>query len=75
MEQVSKSYFKVHALSVLREIEESGEARIITDHGKPKLEVRKLRQQETEPLDVLRGSVVKFDDPTAPVADSDWKDA
>ena len=75
MEQVSKSYFKTHALRVLRDIEQSGEPRIITDRGKPTLEVRKLRQQNKNPLDVLSGTVVKFVDPTDPVSDSDWEGA
>ena len=35
MEPISKSEFKAKALEVLRAIEKSGEARIITDHGKP----------------------------------------
>ena len=33
----SKSEFKAKALEVLRAIEKSGEARVITDHGKPTL--------------------------------------
>ena len=31
--QVSKTQFKAHALALFREIEASGEAVVITDHG------------------------------------------
>jgi antitoxin (DNA-binding transcriptional repressor) of toxin-antitoxin stability system len=75
MEQVSKTIFKAHALEILREIEKTGKPRIITDHGKPTLEIRKLRQQQQPPLDQLNGTVVKFIAPTEPVADDDWESA
>lgn len=70
--QVSKSEFKAKALEYFREIEASGESVIVTDHGKPALEVRPYRSIERDPLDVLRGSVVRYEDPTEPVADDDW---
>ena len=66
--KISKTKFKAHALEVLRDIEQTGQARIITDHGRPTLEIRKLRQQQANPLDVLKDSVVKFVDATSPVA-------
>ena len=75
MEYISKSKFKAHALEVLRNIEQSGESRIITDHGKPTLEVRKLREQNTDPLTRLKNSVVKYDAPTEPVGNDDWENA
>ena len=34
MESISKSEFKAHALEVLRDIEQSGESRVITDRGR-----------------------------------------
>jgi len=40
---------------------------VVTDHGKPALEVRPYRSIGRKPLDVLRGSVVRYDDPEAPV--------
>ena len=73
MEPISKSEFKAKALEVLRAIEKSGEGRVITDHGKPTLEIRKLRQQDLPPLDVLKGTVLKFEEPTEPVASEDWE--
>jgi antitoxin (DNA-binding transcriptional repressor) of toxin-antitoxin stability system len=75
MKPLSKTEFKTHALEVFREIEKSGQARIITDHGRPTLEIKKLRQQHPSPLAVLKGSVIKFDEPTTPVADDTWENA
>jgi antitoxin (DNA-binding transcriptional repressor) of toxin-antitoxin stability system len=75
MEPISKSEFKARALEVFRAIESSGESRVITDHGKPTLEIRKLRRSDLPPLDVLRGTVLKFDGPTDPVAADDWENA
>ena len=55
MESISKSEFRAHALEVLRGIEQTGRSRVITDRGRPTLEIRKLRQQE--PLELLKGTV------------------
>ena len=73
--QVSKSEFKAKALEFFRKIEASGESVIVTDHGKPALEVRPFRGIERNPLDVLRGSVVRYDNPTDPVAEDEWEAA
>ncbi|MEX3958567.1 antitoxin (DNA-binding transcriptional repressor) of toxin-antitoxin stability system [Trinickia symbiotica] len=70
--QVSKSEFKAKALEFFRQVEASGESVVVTDHGKPTLEVRPYRSDERNPLDVLRGSVVRYDDPTEPV-DVEWE--
>jgi antitoxin (DNA-binding transcriptional repressor) of toxin-antitoxin stability system len=75
LEQISKTEFKAHALEVLREIEQSGQPRIITDRGRPTLEIRKLRQQQIDPLERLKDTVVKYEAATAPVADDDWESA
>jgi len=75
MQQISKTELKAHALEVFREIEKSGKSRVITDRGRPTLEIRKLRQQQMEPLEVLKGTVVKFEAATAPVAEDDWENA
>jgi len=71
--QVSKSEFKAKALEFFRQVEASGESVIVTDHGKPALEVRPYRGIERNPLDVLRGSVVRYENPTDPVAEGDWE--
>jgi prevent-host-death family protein len=73
--KVSKSEFKAKALEYFRQVEASGRSVIVTDHGKPALEVRPYRGNARDPLDVLRGSVVRYDNPTAPVAAADWESA
>ena len=72
---VSKSEFKAKALEFFRQIEASGESVVVTDHGKPTLEVRAYRSVERNPLDVLRGSVVRYENPTEPIADGEWEAA
>lgn len=41
-EKVSKSKFKAKALELFRQVESSGEVLIVTDHGIPTIEVRRL---------------------------------
>ncbi|WP_144145958.1 type II toxin-antitoxin system Phd/YefM family antitoxin [Paraburkholderia sp. BCC1884] len=72
---VSKSEFKAKALEYFRQVESSGESVIVTDHGKPAVEVRPYRGVERSALDVLRGTVLRYDNPTAPVAEDDWEAA
>lgn len=45
---------------------------MVTDHGQPKLEIRPYKPRPRNPLDVLRGSVLRYDNPTAPVTEADW---
>ena len=71
--QVSKSQFKAKALEFFRQIETSGEPVVVTDRGQPKLEIRPYKPHTRTPLDVLRGSVLRYDNPTAPVAEDDWE--
>lgn len=70
---VSKSKFKAQALEYFLLIESSGESVVITDHGEPKFEVRPFHSREKAPLDVLRGSFLRFDCPTDPVGEYDWE--
>jgi hypothetical protein len=70
---VSKSRFKAKALEFFRQVETTGEPVVVTDHGQPKLEVRPYRPHTRDPLEVLRGSVLRYDQPTAPVAEADWE--
>ena len=71
--EVSKSLFKAKALEILRRVEATGEPVLVTDHGKPTIEVRRHRSLERSPLDLLRGSVVEYLDPTEPVGEQDWE--
>ena len=75
MQEISKSQFKPRALEVMREVERTGESVVITDHGRPALELRVYRSKEVDPLDRLKGSVVEYTDPTKPVAEDDWEAA
>jgi len=71
--EVSKSRFKAKALEFFREIESKGEAMIVTDHGRPVLEVRPYKAKQRDPLAILRGSVVRYTSPTEPIAEEDWE--
>jgi len=73
--EMSKTQFKAHALEVFRRIEQSGETIIITDRGKPKIEIKKIRRQEVSPMDLLKNSVIKYEKATAPVSVDDWNNA
>jgi predicted nicotinamide N-methyase len=72
---VSKSEFKAKALEYFRRVESSGQSVVVTDHGRPTLEVRRFRSIDRNPLDVLRDSVVRYDNATDPVAEEEWEAA
>jgi len=72
---VSKSGFKARALEIMREVEATGKSIVITDRGKPTIEVRPYHSKERSPLDMLKGSVTEYIDPTAPIAEDDWESA
>ena len=73
--QISKSEFKAKALEIFRQIEATGESVIVTNHGKPALEVRPYRGTQRKPLKILRGSLARFDNPIKPIGTEDWKSA
>lgn len=70
--QVSKSQFKAKALEYFRQVESSGDPVIITDHGRPTLEVRVYAEPKRDPRAFLRGTVLRYDDPFEPVGPEDW---
>lgn len=73
--QVSTSHFKAHALELFRQVEASGRPLVVTVHGRPSIEGRPDRPPtsgSTDPLEGLRGSVLRFEDPFTPVAEGDW---
>ena len=45
MATLSKSQFKPKVLAYLRHVEETGEALIITDHGRPAVKIISLREE------------------------------
>lgn len=75
MTTIAKSNFKSRALEYFRQIEATGDPIIITDHGIPKLEIRRYHPTGRNPLETLRGAVLHYDDPTEPVAADDWEAA
>ena len=72
-DEVSKSQFKAKALELFREVELTGKPVIVTDRGKPTVEVRRYRDKRRDPLAILKDSVAEYLDPTCPVADGDWE--
>lgn len=75
MQTVSKSQFKAQALEFLRTVEEKKQPLIITHAGKPVVEVIPYKKQSNQEviLKSLRGSVLKYEDPTEPAINpEDW---
>lgn len=70
---ISKSTFKAKALEYFREVESTGKALIITDHGKPVLKLVPYAHDPAEALRSLRGTVLRYDDPLEPVGLDDWE--
>lgn len=70
--EISKSKFKPKSLEYFRKVQETGEPLIITDHGKPVLKIVPYTPSPDELLQVLRGSVLKYEDPLEPVGAEDW---
>lgn len=60
MIEVSKGEIKARALAYFRHVEETGEPVVITDRGKPVLEIRRYLPLPKEPETILRNSVLQF---------------
>lgn len=71
-ERISKAKFERKMLEYLRTVERTGEAIIITDHGRPVVRIEPYREANAI-LRTLRGSIVRYDDPPAPVGDEEWE--
>ena len=70
---VSKSKFKAKALAYLRDVERTGRDLIVTDRGRPVVRVVAYREETTDLLRSLRGSVLSYERPTDPVGEEDWE--
>lgn len=70
---VSKSRFKPKALEYFRTVERTGKELIITDHGRPVLKIVPFAASSQDALRTLRGSLLRYDDPTEPVALDAWE--
>ena len=73
METVSKTQFKAQALHYFRQVERTGQEVVITDRGRPVVKMVPFEAPDPEAaLKSLRGTVVRYDDPTEPVGLEDW---
>lgn len=70
---LSKSQFKPQVLEYLRKVQETGQEIIITDRGQPVLKIVPYAESPAEALKTLRGSVLRYSDPTKPVGLEDWE--
>ncbi len=77
---ISMQTSKTQIMQIFREIEESGEALIITDHGRPTLRVIPIDQQPSakkltveEAFADWRGKTEFLEDPDTPTID-EWED-
>ena len=71
--RISKSQFRAQALKYLREVQETGRELMITEGGEPVLRIVRYRPNPLTALEELRGSVVRYDDPTSPMCPEDWE--
>ncbi len=69
---VSKAKFKAQALAYFRQVEKTKKPLVITDRGRPVLQLIAYVEDPDAGLKELRGTVVQYDDPTEPVGVEDW---
>jgi len=62
--KVSKATFKAKACELFRQVESLGESVIVTDHGKPTIEIRRYTKAQSDPLAMLSAAIVKFEPET-----------
>lgn len=57
----------------MRSVQQTGQPIVITDHGRPVLELRPFQAEATheDPATYLKGSVIDYVEPSEPVED-DW---
>lgn len=70
---VSKSRFKARALEYFREVEQTGQPLVITDHGTPVLRLLPYQADPGAAFRLLRDTVVRYEAPTEPVGEEDWE--
>lgn len=78
MERISKSRFQAEAPEVFRRLEETGESLLITQDGGPVARLTPVSSSASGPdphaiLAELRGTLIRYDDPTEPVGLEDWE--
>ena len=70
---ISQSEFHLRVPEYLKEIEQTGEALVITRRGKPILKIVPYEKKQSDILKSLRNSVIQYDHPTSPVGLEDWE--
>ena len=71
---VSKSQFKAKALEYMRYVERHNTRLIVTDMGKPVVNIIPHQQLSPKsPYDFFKGSVLKYERPTDPVGLEEWE--
>jgi antitoxin (DNA-binding transcriptional repressor) of toxin-antitoxin stability system len=70
---VSKSKLKAHMLRIFREIEQSGETLIVTDHSRPVLQIQPVQRKQPveEVFADLQGQAIYHGNPDEPTVD-EW---
>ena len=73
MPSISKSKLKANMLRIFRDIEETGEEWIVTDHNRPVLRIQPIVEKKTveEVFGAIQGKVVYRADINAPTTD-EW---
>lgn len=56
-----------------RQVQETGEALILTESDKPVLQIKPYPKTDDEILEFLRGCIIHYDDPLEPVGLEDWE--
>ena len=70
---VAKTKFKPRAFAFFRRVQEQHDVISITDHGREVARIIPSLAAVEEDLAALRGLVVHYEDPLAPVADGEWE--
>ena len=65
--EVAKAAFKARVLEILRQVETTGQAVIVTDRGRRVVRVEPYFGGDDAALAALRGSVLDYRDPVDPV--------
>ena len=73
MPSISKSKLKANMLRIFRDIEETGEEWVVTDHNRPVLRIQPIKQKKTveEVFGAIQGQVIYREDINAPTTD-EW---
>lgn len=69
---VSKAKFKAQALAYFRQVEKTKKSLVITDRGRPVLQLIPYVEDPDARLKERQGTIVQYDDPTEPVSVEEW---